>query len=89
MDTIEGKEMVPARYRDFAAGAVPALEIEAWLQAAGFRNVRVAIKPASRDLVASWAPGRGIENDVASAIIEARKPDPTSDAACCATSCCP
>ena len=89
MDTIEVKEMVRARHRDFAAGAVPALEIEAWLQAAGFRNVRVTIKPESRDLVASWAPGRGIENYVASAIIEARKPDPTSDAACCATSCCP
>ena len=31
-------------------------------------------KPESRELVASWAPGRGIENFVASAIIEARKP---------------
>lgn len=70
------------------AGAAPALEIEAWLQAAGFRDVHVAVKPESRDLVASWAPGRGIENYVASAIIEARKPDPASGEACCATSCC-
>ena len=70
------------------AGAAPSLEIEAWLLAAGFRDVRVTIKPESRDLVASWAPGRGIENYVASAIVEARKPDPAADAACCAPSCC-
>ena len=68
------------------AGAAPALEIEAWLQAAGFRDVRVAVKPESRDLVASWAPGRGIEDYVASAIIEARKP--AAGEACCAPSCC-
>jgi SAM-dependent methyltransferase len=70
------------------AGAVPVLEIESWLQAAGFRDVRVTVKPESRDMVASWAPGRGIEDFVASAIIEARKPDPASDDSCCATSCC-
>lgn len=70
------------------AGAAPVLEIEAWLQAAGFRDVRVTVNPESRDMVASWAPGRGIEDFVASAIIEARKPDPASDSPCCATSCC-
>jgi len=43
------------------------------------------MKPESRELVASWMPGRGIENYVASAIIEARKP---GVAACCASSCC-
>jgi SAM-dependent methyltransferase len=69
------------------AGAAPVLEIEAWLHAAGFRDTRVAVKPESRDLVASWAPGRGIENHVASAIIEARKPDPASGEACCAPAC--
>ena len=37
-------------------------------------DVRVTPKPESRELVASWAPGRGIENFVASATIEARKP---------------
>jgi len=69
------------------AGAAPSLEIEAWLRAAGFRDVRVGVKPDSRDLIATWAPGRGIENYVASAIIEARKPDPAAGA-CCATTCC-
>jgi arsenite methyltransferase len=68
------------------AGAAPALEIEAWLQAAGFRDIRVTIRPESREMVASWAPGRGIEDHVASAMIEARKP--TADEACCAPACC-
>ncbi len=70
------------------AGAAPSLDIEAWLQAAGFSDVRVIVKPESRDLVASWAPGRGIENYVASATIEARKPAPGSGAGCCASGCC-
>jgi SAM-dependent methyltransferase len=68
------------------AGAVPSLEIEAWLQAAGFRDVLVSVQPESRELVASWAPGRGIENFVASATIEARKP--AAGEPCCAPSCC-
>jgi len=65
------------------AGAAPTLEVEAWLQAAGFRDIRVTVKPESRELVASWAPGRGIEDYVASAIIEARKPMPGERAAAC------
>jgi SAM-dependent methyltransferase len=69
------------------AGAAPATEVEAWLQAAGFRDVRVTVKNESRDLVASWVPGRGIEDFVVSAIIEARKPA-AGEAACCAPSCC-
>jgi SAM-dependent methyltransferase len=67
------------------AGAAPVQDVETWLQAAGFEEVRVAVKPESRDLVATWAPGRGIEDYVASAIIEARKP---GGAACCAPGCC-
>jgi hypothetical protein len=49
-------------------------DVETWLAAAGFQEVRVSVKLESRDLVASWAPGRGIEDYVASATIEARKP---------------
>jgi hypothetical protein len=45
-----------------------------WLAAAGFSDIRIAIKPGSRELVESWAPGRGIEDYAASAAIEARKP---------------
>jgi SAM-dependent methyltransferase len=56
------------------AGAAPAHRIEAWLAEAGFVDVRVTVKPESRALIASWAPGRGVEDYVASAIIEGRKP---------------
>lgn len=56
------------------SGAAPAEQIEAWLRAAGFQQIQITIKPESRQLIASWAPGRGIEDHVASASIEARKP---------------
>jgi len=56
------------------AGAAPGERIESWLAQAGFVDVRVTPQPKSRELVASWAPGRGIENYVASATVEARKP---------------
>jgi SAM-dependent methyltransferase len=78
----------PALLCGCIAGAAPATEVEAWLQAAGFRNVAVTVKPESRELVASWAPGRGIEKCVASAIVEARKPAPGSSDACCGPTCC-
>ena len=55
-------------------GAAPAPQIESWLADAGFTGIRVTVKPESRDLIATWAPGRGVENHVASAIIEGRKP---------------
>ncbi|HVY16988.1 MAG TPA: arsenite methyltransferase [Rhodopila sp.] len=69
------------------AGAAPAQSIRGWLEAAGFRDVRIEVKPDSRDMIASWAPGRGIEEYVSSAIIEGRKPG-ADEAACCAPSCC-
>ena len=56
------------------AGAAPVEQIEAWLAAVGFEGIGVAVKPESRTLIASWAPGRGVEDCVASASIEARKP---------------
>jgi len=56
------------------AGAAPVEGIERGLAQAGFVDVRVTPQPESRELVASWAPGRGIESFVASANVEARKP---------------
>lgn len=56
------------------AGAAPAHQIEAWLADAGFTDILVTVKPDSRELIATWAPGRGVENHVASAIIEGWKP---------------
>ncbi len=55
-------------------GAAPAAQIETWLRDAGFADIRVTPKPESRELIASWAPGRGVEDCVISASIEARKP---------------
>lgn len=55
-------------------GAAPVDRVQAWLRDAGFTDISITVKPESRDLIATWAPGRGIENYVASAIVEARKP---------------
>jgi arsenite methyltransferase len=56
------------------AGAAPIEQIETWLAQAGFIDFRVTPQLESQELVASWAPGRGIENFVAAAAVEARKP---------------
>ena len=60
------------------AGAATTRQIEEWLAAAGFIDIRITVKPGSRELVESWAPGRGIGNYAASADIGGRKPHPTS-----------
>jgi SAM-dependent methyltransferase len=56
------------------AGAAPADQISGWLREAGFVDVQVTPKPESREVIATWAPGRGVEDYVVSATIEARKP---------------
>ena len=64
----------PALLCGCVAGAASAERINAWLKGAGLVDVRITPKPESRELIASWAPGRGIEAHIVSAIIEARKP---------------
>jgi ubiquinone/menaquinone biosynthesis C-methylase UbiE len=66
----------PALICGCVVGAAPVDQIETWLTEAGFEQIKVTIKPESRELIATWAPGRGIEDHVASAVIEARKPTP-------------
>ncbi len=39
------------------AGAAPAIQIETWLTAAGFTDIRVTAKPESRELIKNWLPG--------------------------------
>ena len=56
------------------AGAAPVKKVEAWLAESGFADIRVALKPESREMIATWSPGSGIEDYVVSATIEARKP---------------
>jgi SAM-dependent methyltransferase len=82
---------IPAELQDQAAalagcvaGAAPLDEVRAMLAAAGFVDIEVKIAPRSAEIVGSWLPG--IEQFVASATIEARKP--RAGESCCAPGCC-
>lgn len=48
--------------------------LEGYMRDAGFRDIRIRPKDESRELIKDWAPGRGVEDYVASATIEAIKP---------------
>ncbi len=63
-----------ALYTGCVAGAANIAELAAWLAAAGFCTIHITPKDASRDYIQHWAPGRGVENYIASANIEAVKP---------------
>jgi predicted methyltransferase len=56
------------------AGASLISDVEAMLQNAGFRDIRIQPKDESREFIRSWTPGRNIEDYVVSATIEAKKP---------------
>ena len=66
------------------AGAAPIEDVRAMLKRAGFVDIEVKVAPRSAQIVGSWMPG--IENFVASATIEARKP--REGEACCKPGCC-
>jgi arsenite methyltransferase len=69
------------------AGAAPLDDVRAMLSAAGFVDIAVTIAPRSAEIVGAWVPG--IEQFVASATIEARKPGgDVGAAACCSPGCC-
>jgi arsenite methyltransferase len=71
-------------YSGCMAGASLVHEIEQILAAVGFQDIAIAPKDESRDFIKDWAPGRGVEDYVISATIEAVKPGGD----CCAPSCC-
>ncbi len=57
------------------AGAAPVSAIERFLKDAGFENIQVSVHEESREFIRDWMPGTGCEKYVASATIEATKPD--------------
>jgi arsenite methyltransferase len=63
-----------ALYTACVAGAASIDVLTEMLVAAGFTAIRIAPKDASREFIRHWAPGRGIEDFIASASIEAVKP---------------
>ncbi|WP_303906340.1 arsenite methyltransferase [Thiohalomonas denitrificans] len=64
-----------ALYTGCIAGASPVGELEVMLRDAGFEAIRIAPKDESRAFIRDWAPGRGVEAYIASASIEAVKPE--------------
>lgn len=56
------------------AGASRVDDLQRHLQSAGFSHIRVTPKPASRDFIRGWFPGRAIEDYIVAATIEAVKP---------------
>ena len=63
-----------ALYAGCIAGAATKAELEAMLREAGFDQIRIQPKDESRRLIRDWAPGRKIEDYIASASLEAKKP---------------
>lgn len=70
----EAMQKEVALYTACVAGAANVAELTAMIQDAGFSGIRIAPKDASREYISQWAPGRGVEDYIASATIEAVKP---------------
>lgn len=62
-----------AAYCGCIGGAALAADMEAMLAEAGFSSIRIQLNEASREFIKDWFPGSGVENEVVSAIIEAKK----------------
>jgi SAM-dependent methyltransferase len=63
-----------ALWASCAAGAMLITDLEQLLVELGYVEVQVEPEPGSREMIAQWAPGRGIENYLASGRIQARRP---------------
>lgn len=78
-DVVAGTELPeemkndPALYAGCIAGAPLVDELHEMLDAAGFCDIRITPKDESREFIRDWAPGRGVEDYVMSAHIEAVK----------------
>ena len=63
-----------AAYTGCMAGASEVTELERMLDEAGFKEIKIAPKDASRSFIREWLPGKRIEDYLVSATIEAIKP---------------
>jgi arsenite methyltransferase len=61
-------------YSACIGGASSISDLQKMLVDAGFRSIRIQPKEESRSFIKDWSPGKGIENFVLSAGIEAVKP---------------
>lgn len=88
-DVVAGTELPDEIRNDLAlysgcmAGASQVSELHDILKNSGFEQIRIVPKDESKEFIKDWAPGRGVEEYVLSATIEAIKPG-----ACCSGSCC-
>lgn len=64
----------PVLYSGCMAGASLIDDLKDMLDAAGFSDINITPKDTSRSFIQDWAPGRGVEDYVISAHIEALKP---------------
>jgi arsenite methyltransferase len=61
-------------YAGCVAGPSLIDDVKRFVGDAGFTQVRITPKSGNREVIAEWFPGRGIENYIVSATIEAVKP---------------
>ncbi len=61
-------------YSGCIAGASLIAELQAILKDSGFEQINIVPKDESKEFIKDWAPGRGVEEYVLSATIEAIKP---------------
>jgi len=64
----------PRLHSGCMAGAVRIEELKAMLESAGFTRISILPKDESREFIRDWAPGRGVEDYVVAATIDALKP---------------
>jgi len=72
-----------ALYSGCMAGASQISELQIILENNGFEQIKIAPKDESKDFIKDWAPGRGVEDYVLSATIEAVKPGGCGGGSCC------
>lgn len=63
-----------AAYTGCMAGASHIAELERMLREAGFAEIEIAPKDSSRSFIREWLPGKGIEDYLVSATIQATRP---------------